>query len=138
MKLSDNIFTSLSKNINVYIALDSFRFEIDDKTITLKTYIYVKNENDELSIVSVGNEPEDKTNTERIDLFTGKSNINKYDVLVAFLKSAVAQLVNKRAMIRPTINCYGSKQLNKILNGYEEGVLTRAFEEVGAMLVNIK
>lgn len=138
MKLSDNIFTRLSKPITVYISLESFRIETEHKSITLQTYLYVAYQNNTLTVASVGEEPEDKTHTERVDLFTGQSRFDKYDILVAFLKHAISQVVSKRAMIRPTIHCYGSKHLGSVMNGYEAGILTRAFEEVGAMLIYIK
>lgn len=138
MKLTDNIFLGLSKKIDVYIDLKYFKFNAGHNSLTLNTYLYIEKENENWSIASIGETPKIGQNTQRIDLFKGPSDVCKFHALAAFFAHAIFKLTRKRAMIRPTFNCYGIKNLNSVLNGYEEGIIIRALKDAGAMQVNIK
>ncbi|WP_319550552.1 hypothetical protein [Desulfogranum marinum] len=138
MRLSDTIFLAISKKIDVHINLKYFRFQTGGKSLTLNTYLYIEKKKENWSIDSVGKAPHKQGHTQKNELFRGPAEVCKFHALAAFLAYAIAELTGKRAMVKPTINCYGSQNLNSVLNGYEEGVLIRAFEDAGALQVNIK
>lgn len=138
MKLTDNIFLGLSKKIDVHINLKYFRFKVGNKSLTLNTYLYIEKEHENWSIASIGEAPKKGQNTQRIDLFEGPSEVCKFHALAAFFAYAISELTSKRAMLRPTFNCYDVKNLNSVLNGYEDGIIIRALEDAGAMKVIIK
>ncbi len=138
MKLTDNIFLGLSKKIDVHLNLKYFRFEAGKKSLTLSTYLYIEKKNENWSIASIGETPKSGHNTQRVDLFKGQSEVCKFQALDAFFAYAISELTSKRAIFRPTINCYDVQSLNSVLNGYEEGIIIRALGDAGAMQVNIK
>jgi len=132
------LFRGLSKKIDVYANINSFRFKSHNKSIIIDTYVYIKHEETRSKILSVGELPQDLVNAEKVNLFSGNSKLDKLDILIAFARYGTIKVTGKYTLINPTITCHGVSNFKKIFNGYESGIFNKIFESAGAIAVHIK
>lgn len=129
-----NLFLKyFSPKITVQLNNDSVSFISSKRTIQLGSYFFLKKRRDKYEIVSVGEVPTDNIHSEKVDLFRSDSRSDKFECLIAFMKHGLSTVTSKFALVRPTIICKGVENMNPLLNGYEEGLFRRIFEEAGAV-----
>ena len=138
MTINQDLLAYFSKKINVYVSTSTFRFESGDLQKTLPTFMYIKKEGDGSKIIAVGEEIYTQEDATRLELFRSGEFFDKYPFLVMFVRYGISHMTKKKAMIRPTIYCYGSDDLRQVFNGYEKGILTKVFEDAGAAFIHMR
>ena len=131
-------FILSTNTITAYLSLETFRFESQGKSCVVGTHLLLETTNGKQTIASIGESRLVAGNQVRVDLFKGNEPFDKFDHLVAVLQYGLIGVTRKWAIIRPTIICYGAASLRAVFNGYEEGVLNRAFGDAGAMQIFFK
>ena len=145
---SGGVLTSLllrfwSNAITVHISAEAFTFSSDHARLLVPTFLYLRDGNDGVRVVSVGEEPaEGSSSIVRVDLFRGATRVGKgrtrignMECLEAYVRFAIFKVVGRTALVRPAVTIVGAESLDRILHGFQTTVLRQVFESAGAHTV---
>ena len=136
------IINKLTGLVVINVSPNEFTFSWRGRSVNLKAYMYLLNDNGDYRILGIGEDFEGSAKCIRVELFSEKfppdNRIFRSELLEAFIRFGLWKIIDRRIILRPTIIFKGTCRIEKILSGYQDSVLTDAAYKAGAYSVQIK
>jgi hypothetical protein len=134
----ESIMEKLAKKIHIEVGPNLFSFICENRMTQIKPFIYITNINGKPIVSSVGDGIENANNI-KIYIFNSEKEKDKskspVDLVDAFLRYGIRNVVGKNNMIKPIIYFKGIHTLGIVCNGNQENILREAACSSGAMKV---
>lgn len=136
------IINKLTGLVIIDVTPEEFIFSWRGRSANIETYVYLFDDNGEYRILGIGEDFEGSNRCIRVELFSEKlppnNRILRSELLEAFIRFGLWKIIGRRILLRPTMVFRGTQNIEKILSGYQNTVLTDAAYKAGAHAVEIK
>lgn len=136
------LINKLTEVVIINVSPDEFIFSWRGRSVSLETYIYLFNDNGDYRILGIGEDFEGSNRCIRVELFSEKLPPNnlilRSELLEAFIRFGLWKIIGRRIILSPTIIFKGTQNIEKILSGHQNSVLTDAAYKAGAYSVQIE
>lgn len=137
----DIIINRLTGQVVIKVSPNEFTFLWRGKSLNIKTYVYLFDDNGYYRILGIGEDFEGSSRSTRVELFSEKlppnDRILRPKLLELFIRFGLQKIIGRRSIMRPTVVFEETHNIAKILSGYQNSALIEAAYKAGAYSVQI-